>query len=97
MVVPLTEALNCCVPPVVRVAVVGETPTLTMVPEVDEGRTETIALQPSFGPTFKRGTVTLALAHRALGHWGVSMRQDVEARELTAGWLINDRLGGLQE
>jgi hypothetical protein len=57
-------------------------------------RTETIALQPSFGPTFKfkRGTVTLALAHRALGHWGVSMRQDVEARELTAGWLINDQL-----
>ena len=55
-------------------------------------RTETIALQPTFGPTFKRGTVTLALAHRALGHWGVSMRQDMEARELTAGWLIDDRL-----
>src|SRR5580765_2614175 len=35
-------------------------------------RTETIALQPAFGPTFKRGTVTLALAHRALGHWGMS-------------------------
>ena len=55
-------------------------------------RTATIALQPTFGPTFKRGTVTLALAHRALGHWGMSMRQDIEARELTAGWLINDRL-----
>ena len=54
-------------------------------------RTETIALQPSFGPTFKRGTVALALAHRALGHWGISMRQDMEARELTANWLINDR------
>jgi hypothetical protein len=55
-------------------------------------RTETIALQPEFGPVFKRGTVTLALAHRALGHWGMSTRQDMEARELTAGWLINDRL-----
>ena len=55
-------------------------------------RTETIALQPAFGPVFKRGTVTLALAHRALGHWGMSMRQDMEARELTAGWLINDQL-----
>jgi hypothetical protein len=55
-------------------------------------RTETIALQPEFGPVFKRGTVTLALAHRALGHWGMSMRQDMEARELTAGWLIDDRL-----
>jgi len=54
-------------------------------------RTETIALQPSFGPTFKRGTVALALAHRALGHWGMSMRQDMEARELTAKWLIDDR------
>lgn len=53
-------------------------------------RTETIALQPAFGPTFKRGTVTLALAHRALGHWGTSMRQDMEARELTAAWLICD-------
>src|SRR6476620_5581038 len=55
-------------------------------------RTETIALQPAFGPTFKRGTVTLALAHRALGHWGMSMRQDIEARELTAEWRVNDRL-----
>jgi hypothetical protein len=55
-------------------------------------RTETIALQPEFGPVFKRGTVALALAHRALGHWGRSMRQDMEARELTAGWLVNDRL-----
>ena len=54
-------------------------------------RTETIALQTSFGPTFKRGTVALALAHRALGHWGMSMRQDMEARELTAKWLIDDR------
>lgn len=54
-------------------------------------RTETIALQPSFGPTFKRGTVALALAHRALGHWGMSMRQDMEARELTAKWLIDER------
>lgn len=54
-------------------------------------RTETIALQPSFGPTFKCGTVALALAHRALGHWGISMRQDMEARELTARWLIDDR------
>ena len=54
-------------------------------------RTETIALQPSFGPTFKRGTVALALAHRALGHWGMSMKQDMEARELTAKWLIDDR------
>jgi hypothetical protein len=53
-------------------------------------RTQTIALQPTFGPTFKRGTVTLALAHRALGHWGLTMRQDMEARELTARWLIND-------
>jgi hypothetical protein len=53
-------------------------------------RTETIALQPSFGPTFKCGTVALALAHRALGHWGISMRQDMEARELTARWLIDD-------
>ena len=34
-------------------------------------RTETIALQPAFGPTFKRATVALALAHRALGHWGI--------------------------
>jgi hypothetical protein len=33
-------------------------------------RTETIALPPAFGPVLKRGTVTLALAHRALGHWG---------------------------
>ena len=54
-------------------------------------RTETIALQTSFGPTFKRGTVALALAHRALGHWGMSMRQDMEARDLTAKWLIDDR------
>ena len=53
-------------------------------------RTETIALQSSFGPTFKCGTVALALAHRALGHWGMSMRQDMEARELTARWLIDD-------
>lgn len=54
-------------------------------------RTETVALQPAFGTTFKRGTVALALAHRALGHWGMSVRQDVEARELTAGWLVGDR------
>jgi len=55
-------------------------------------RTETIALQPAFDVTFRRGTATLALAHRALGHWGISMRQDMEARELTARWLINDEL-----
>src|SRR5664279_3979766 len=54
-------------------------------------RTETISLQPAFGPTFKRATVALALAHRALGHWGISMRQEMEARELTAKWLIDDR------
>ena len=35
-------------------------------------RTQTIGLQPEFGPVFKRGTVTLALAHRALGYWGMS-------------------------
>ena len=70
---------------------------VTMVNDADvewfvwSPRTETIALQPSFGPTFKRGTVALALAHRALGHWGMSMRQDMEARELTAKWLIDDR------
>ncbi len=71
-----------------RVAVVNDA---TVEWFVWSPRTETIALQPSFGPTFKRGTVALALAHRALGHWGMSMRQDMEARELTAKWLIDAR------
>lgn len=36
----------------------------------------------------KRCALALALAHRALGHWGNSIEQDVEARELAARWLL---------
>lgn len=38
----------------------------------------------------KRCALALALAHRALGHWGNSISQDVEARELAAEWLLPD-------
>jgi hypothetical protein len=36
----------------------------------------------------RRCTIALALAHRALGHWGSSLEQDIEARELAAWWLV---------
>lgn len=53
-------------------------------------RTNTIIIRVSDDPFFRRGTIALALAHRALGHWGNSLRQDVEARDLAARWLINE-------
>jgi hypothetical protein len=39
----------------------------------------------------KRTTLALALAHRALGHWGRTLEQDVEARRLAAQWLLPER------
>ena len=54
-------------------------------------RSNTIVVHPFKHPLRARGALTLALAHRALGHWGNSHRQDVEARDLAAQWLIPDR------
>jgi hypothetical protein len=53
-------------------------------------RTNTIVVRSSDDPWFLRGTIALALAHRALGHWQNSLVQDIEARDLAARWLISD-------
>ena len=53
-------------------------------------RTDTIILRPDPNPWVLRGAITLALAHRALGHWGNTVAQDVEARNLASHWLISD-------
>lgn len=55
-------------------------------------RTDTIVIRGGLGATRSRGTLTLALAHRALGHWQNSLTQDIEARNLAARWLIPDHL-----
>jgi hypothetical protein len=53
-------------------------------------RANTIVVNADLDQIAMRGTVSLALAHRALGHWGNSLRQDIEARTLSARWLISD-------
>jgi hypothetical protein len=53
-------------------------------------RENLIVIRASDDPFFRRGTVALALAHRALGHWCNSLRQDIEARDLAARWLISE-------
>jgi hypothetical protein len=54
-------------------------------------RPETIVINAAAGAHLRRSTTALALAHRALGHWGNTLRQDIEARGLVARWLISDR------
>ena len=53
-------------------------------------RTDTIVVNADMHPLTTRAAVTLALAHRALGHWGNTLPQDLEARDLAARWLITD-------
>jgi len=53
-------------------------------------RSDIIVVCADMHPLATRAAVTLALAHRALGHWGNSLRQDLEARDLAGRWLIPD-------
>lgn len=48
----------------------------------------TIILRPRLAPLQKRSTLAHECAHAVLGHHGHHPRQEREAEELAAGWLI---------
>jgi hypothetical protein len=50
--------------------------------------TRTIGLRRTLAPIQRRSTLSHELAHAALAHHGHSPRQEREAQELSASWLI---------
>jgi hypothetical protein len=47
-----------------------------------------VTLAATLSPAQARCALALALAHRALGHWGNTLAQDIEARTLATSWLM---------
>jgi Zn-dependent peptidase ImmA (M78 family) len=50
--------------------------------------TRTIGLRRTLAPIQRRSTLSHELAHAALDHYGHTPRQEREAQELSATWLI---------
>jgi len=53
-----------------------------------DNRTHTIWLRPNLAPIQRRSTLAHETAHAALGHTGHHPRQERQAEELAASWLI---------
>jgi len=51
--------------------------------------TNTILMRPRMAPLQKRSTLSHETAHAVLEHVGFSPRQERQAEELSASWLIN--------